>query len=91
MTPRTVEQVFLENKGGGINVLLVLEDEAGGRSRERLPLSARDLESAVRQSARHLAQRGVRPARRVRLRVAGGGELRDDSELLRLFLDELTH
>ena len=90
VTPRTVEQVFLESKGGGTSILLVLEDEAGGRTRERLPLSARDRETAVRQAARYLAQRGVRPARKVRLRTAGGGELRDDPELLRMFLEALA-
>ena len=87
--PRSIEQVFIESKGGGTSVLLVLEDEAGGRTRERLPLAARDPEAALRQAARHLSQRGIQPARRVRLRVESGGELHDDHDLLRLFLEEL--
>ena len=90
MTASSVEQVFLESKGGGIDVLLVLEDEAGARTRERLPLPARDLELATRQAARYLNGRGVRAARKVRLRVAGGGDLYDDARLLKLFLDELA-
>ncbi|MEX2536950.1 MAG: hypothetical protein WD273_15240 [Trueperaceae bacterium] len=89
MTPRAVEQVFLEPKGGGIEVLLVLEDEAGGRTREHLPLPLNDLKAAIRQVARQLTYRGIKPARKVRLRVGRGDELRDDGELLRLFLEEL--
>ena len=89
MTPRTVEQVFLESKGGGVSVLLVLEDEAGARTRERLPLPAQDFETATRQAGRHLNLRGVRAARKVRLRTSSGGELSDDQDLLKLFLEEL--
>ena len=89
MTPRAVEQVFLEPKGGGIEVLLVLEDEAGSRTRERLPLPGNDLTAVTRQVARQLANRGVKPARKVRLRVSQRGDLRDDPVLLQLFLDEL--
>jgi hypothetical protein len=90
MTPRFVEQIFLASKAGGTEVLLVLEDEAGARTRERLPLPVRDLADAARQAARRLASRGVVPARQVRLRVTRGGELRDDPGLLRLFLAELS-
>jgi hypothetical protein len=90
VTPRFVEQVFLESKSGGTEVLLVLENEAGARTRERLPLPTRDHADAARQAGRRLAARGVAPARKVRLRVTSGGELRDDPMLLRLFLDELT-
>lgn len=89
MTPRAVEQIFLEPKGGGIEVLLVLEDEAGARTRERLPLPGNDLSAVTRLVALRLANRGVKPARRVRLRVAQGSDLRDDPKLLKLFLEEL--
>jgi hypothetical protein len=89
VTPRFVEQVFLESKSGGTEVLLVLENDAGARTRERLPLPVRDHADAARQAGRRLAARGVAPARQVRLRVTRGGELRDDPELLRLFLAEL--
>lgn len=89
MTPRSVEQVFLEPKGGGVAVLLVLEDEAGARTRERLPLTGNDLSVITRQVARQLSNRGVKPSRKVRLRVTRGGTLRDDPNLLRLFLEAL--
>lgn len=89
VTPNAVEQVFLERRGGRVEVLLVLEDDAGGRSRERLPLPTSDLSEATRWTARRLAQRGIRPARKLRLRVAGGDDLRDDEVLLDLFLTEL--
>lgn len=90
MTPRFIEQVFLTRKGGGVEALLVLEDAAGARSRERFPVSTtRDLGDAARRVARSLAQRGVRPARKVRLRVGRGEELLDAPELLGLFLAEL--
>jgi hypothetical protein len=90
VTPRFVEQVFLESKSGGTEVLLVLENEAGARTRERLPLPVRDHDEAARQAARRLASRGVVAARKVRLRVTRGGDLRDDPELLKLFLAELA-
>jgi hypothetical protein len=86
MTPRRVEQVFLERKAGAVEVLLVLEDEAGGRTRERFPVPTVELAEAARSSARRLARRGVGPARRVRLRVARQGEMYDDELLLDLFL-----
>jgi hypothetical protein len=87
--PRFVEQVFLSPRGGGVEVLLVLEDEAGARTRERLPLATADLQHAAGQAARQLARRGVRAARLVRLRVGRGDRLRDDAQLLELFLAEL--
>lgn len=90
MRPSAVEQVFLERKHGGTEVLLVLEDPAGGRTREKLPLPIRDLEQAVLQVGRRLAQRGVGAAGKVRLRVGSEGRLRDDPQLLRLFLAELA-
>lgn len=82
MTPTSVEQIFLEPKGGGIEVLLVLENQAGARTRERAPLPTQDARKATELLARRLAYRGVQPARLVRLRVAG----RDDPALLELFL-----
>ncbi|MEX2542843.1 MAG: hypothetical protein WD314_13625 [Trueperaceae bacterium] len=89
MTPRFVEQVFLSRNAGAVEALLVLEDEAGARSRERFPIStASDFGDAARWLARMLARRGVRPARKVRLRVGQGEQLRDAPELLGLFLAE---
>lgn len=90
MTPRFVEQVFLSKSGGGSEVLLVLEDEAGGRSRQRLPLPDSTLSEAARIAARQLARRGVTAAAKIRLRVGSGQELRDDADLLSLFLAELA-
>jgi hypothetical protein len=86
MTPRRVEQIFLERKGGVVEVLLVLEDDAGGRTRERFPVPTVELAEAIRLSAQRLARRGVGPTRRVRLRVVRQGEMYDDGVLLDLFL-----
>lgn len=90
LTPRFIEQVFLTPKAGGVEALLVLEDEAGARTRERLPISSTsDFSEAARLLARTLYRRGVRAARRVRLRVGRGDGLRDAPELLSVFLREL--
>lgn len=89
MRPSMVEQVFVERRGGVTLVLLVLEDAAGGRTRERIPLPVTDPAVAVRQAARQLAHRGIGPARRVRLRAGKGDSLVDDARLRELFLAEL--
>src|SRR5690625_190888 len=89
VTPAIVEQVFLTRKGGATEVLFVLEDAAGGRTRDRLTVASLDDELAVRQAARLLAYRGVVAGEKVRLRVSRGDELIDDGALLALFLDEL--
>lgn len=69
---------------------LVLEDEAGARTRERLPLPVSEPRTALRQAAVQLAARGVAPSRRLRLRVSRGGELRDDEELREYFAAALS-
>lgn len=89
MTPSSVEQVFLERRGGSTQVLLVLEDPAGARTRDRLVVASPDLTVAVKQAARLLAHRGIGPAGKVRLRVSTKQGLEDDAGLLALFLDEL--
>lgn len=71
-------------------MLLVLENEAGARIRERMPLDVGDSSEATRIAARQLAYRGIEPVRSLRLRLSVGNELRDDPELRRLFLDTLT-
>lgn len=64
----------------------MLENRAGARTREKLPLPTIDVRTAAETVAKRLAYRGVLPARKVRLRVAG----RDDPDLLALFLEVLA-
>lgn len=78
---RELEQVFLRRKSGRIEVSLVLEDPAGGRHRESLPLDATDPRTAVVTLARLLARRGDvvgAPRLRVREERAAGLADRDD-------------
>jgi hypothetical protein len=84
-----VEQLFLRPRAGRVEVLLVLEDPAGARSRETLVTPASANEAAVRFVARRLAERGIGPALRTRLRLERGSETSDDPRLLALFLREL--
>lgn len=82
----SVEQVFVRPSGGQLEVLMVIENPAGARFRERFTLAGRDRREAVRRAARYLAYRGqVTGTRRLRLRIEEGGELRDDPDLLVVF------
>lgn len=89
MRADAVEQIFLRRVAGRIELLLVLESPSGSRERERLRTPAATPSEAVRFAAVHLARRGVRPARRVRLRVDRGGALADDVALRDAFLEAL--
>lgn len=87
----SVEQVFVRPAGGQLEVLMVIENPAGARFRERFTLAGRDRGEAVRRAARYLAYRGqVTGARRLRLRVEEGGELRDDEDLRDVFAAALN-
>lgn len=89
MRPDVVEQLFVQSRGGRLEVLVVLEDPAGGRLRERLLAPTAEPGAAIRFVARRLAERGIRAAPRARLRVTRGGALEDDRALLERFLREL--
>lgn len=88
----TVEQVFVRPAGPQLEVLMVIENPAGARFRERFLSPGRDREEAVRRAARWLAYGGrASGIRKLRLRVEVGGELRDDEGLGKTFaraLDE---
>ncbi len=86
MRADTVEQVFVRRRGGHTEVLLVLESPAGERLRETLPLGGVGFEEAARRAAVELARRGIRPARRLRVRSERGGSLDDDAALRDVFL-----
>ena len=78
----TVEQVFVTTKGGAVDVMMVLENPAGARFRERFSMPGNDRREAVRRAARWLAYRNqVGGTRRLRLRVERGGTLEDDARL----------
>ena len=86
----TVEQVFVRRAGAQLEVLMVIENPAGARFRERFTMPGRDREEAVRRAARWLAYRSqVEGVRGLRLRVEEQGGLRDDPELRDLFSREL--
>jgi hypothetical protein len=77
-----LEQVFLTPKGGRLEVLLVLESEAGGRERVRLLAPGAGVGSAAevaaaRFVARWLWHRGGGPAHLLRVRANRGAELAD--------------
>lgn len=82
----SVEQVFVRPAGSQLEVMMVIENPAGARFRERFTLQGRDRSEAVRRAARYLAYRGqVSGTRRLRLRVEDGDGLRDDAKLRKLF------
>ncbi len=89
MASLSLEQLFLRLRGGGLELLLVLENRAGARFRETLTFPTRNELEAVRRAAKHLAYRGdVTDASRLRLRVERGGELKDEPTLKREFVNE---
>ncbi len=87
-----LEQIFLRLRGGLMEVLLVLEDMSGARTRETLKFPTRNGVETVTRLAKHLANRGnVTELKKLRLRVEERGELKDDEPLRRLFLSELHY
>lgn len=87
-----LEQIFLQLRGGLMEVLLVLEDISGARTRETLKFPTRNGVETVRRLAQHLANRGnVDALKKLRLRVEERGELKDDEPLRRLFLSEFSY
>jgi hypothetical protein len=87
-----LEQVFLRLRGGLMEVLIVLEDISGARTRETLKFPTRNGVETVRRLAKHLATRGdVNDMKKLRLRVEERGELKDDEPLRRLFLSEFRY
>lgn len=82
-----LEQLFLTPSGPGTELLLVLENPAGARTRERLLFPTRDVSDIVRRLAAHLARRGdVTDVSGVRVRRRVGGDLRDEPDLGRRLL-----
>lgn len=75
---RELEQVFVRRRAGRVQVDLVLEDPAGGRHRETLPLPYDDAMLAMEALGRILARRGdVVDAPRLRVREETSGGLVD--------------
>lgn len=77
-----LEQVFLEQRGGAFQVLLVFESAAGARERVRLSAPPGDDASAVDFVSRYLERTGATLAKRPRLRIERGGSLSDAPDLL---------
>lgn len=89
MPEYTVDQVFLQLRGGQLELLLVLENIAGARHRETLTFPTRNTAQAVMRAAKHLAYRGdVSSVSGARLRREERGELKDDASLQRMFVSE---
>ena len=82
MTPEALEQLFVGRRDGRVELRMVLVDPAAGRTRSVQLAPTTDVGEAVRWLGRHLAREGrVRDVRRVRVRVADGGGLRDAPDL----------
>lgn len=83
-----LEQLFVRRRGGRIELLLVLEDPAGGRHRERLLLPYAEPRAAVEALGRILARRGDVAGRlSPRVREERGGTLVDRPAWAEAFLD----
>ncbi|CAN5759333.1 hypothetical protein BH24DEI2_BH24DEI2_23100 [soil metagenome] len=93
MPEYTVDQVFVQMRGGSLELLFVLENFAGARHRETLAFPTRNTIEAVERAAKHLAYRGdVRSVTGARLRREQRGELKDDPSLQRMFVNAFeTH
>ena len=88
MPQYTVDQVFLQLRGGQLELLLVLENIAGARHRETLTFPTRNTVEAVERAAKHLAYRGdITSVTGTRLRREQRGELKDDPSLQRMFVN----
>ncbi len=91
MPQYTVDQVFLQLRGGQLELLLVLENIAGARHRETLTFPTRNTIEAVKRAAKHLAYRGdVTSVNGARLRREQRGILKDDASLQRMFINEFA-
>lgn len=77
-----LEQVFLRQRGGVFEVLLVFEAVTGARQRVTLTAPQGGAETAVDFVARYLGQQGAGLATRPRLRLERAGSLSDAPELL---------
>jgi hypothetical protein len=87
-----LEQVFLQLRGGLMEVLLVFENIAGARHRETLKFPTRNRVETVRRLAKHLANRGdVEDMSKLRLRVEEHRDLKDDPALRRLLVSEFKN
>jgi hypothetical protein len=87
-----LEQVFLQLRGGLMEVLLVYENIAGARHRETLKFPTRNRIETVRRLAKHLATRGdVDDLSKLRLRVEEHRDLKDDPALRRLLVSEFKN
>lgn len=85
---RTLEQVFLRPRAGGVEALVVIEVETGARERLTLPFAGADLAGAARALGRHLARTGsVDRAHGHRLRVERKESLADDAALAGVLVD----
>ena len=85
---RELEQLFVRRRGGRIELLLVLEDPAGGRHREIVPLPHADPSAAVTALGRLLARRGdVVDAPRLRIREERARTLIERPDLVPVFLE----
>ena len=85
-----LEQLFVKRKGGGYELLLVLESAAGRRERVTLtapPAVATSERAAVEYLVRWARGRGIVLADMLRVRREAGGELTDVPELRQLLLN----
>lgn len=87
MRADVVEQLFVERRGGRVELLVVLETPAGERQRERLLAPTAVPEEAMRYAAVQLGRRGLRAGSRLRVRREQSGTLVDDPALKRAFLE----
>lgn len=82
-----VEQVFVRQRGGMFELLVVSLSPSGAPRRETLRFDASNKRTAVRKAGTLLASRGdTENASGVRLRIETRGQLHDDTTLKREFI-----
>ncbi|MDQ3396902.1 MAG: hypothetical protein M3511_03885 [Deinococcota bacterium] len=83
----SLEQIFVEQRGGQVELKLVFVALSGALKRESLRFGGVDKEQALRRAAKSLALRpDIEDVGGARLRVEVQGKLSDDPVLLNVFL-----
>ncbi len=83
-----VEQVFVRQRGGMFELLVVAIAPSGAQRRETFRFDVANKRTAVCKAGTLLASRGdTEDASKVRLRVETRGQLHDDATLKRAFIE----
>lgn len=89
MTEYDLAQVFMKKTKGQMEILLVIENVAGARHREKMLVDTQDYAKAVKVLAKRLYYRGnIVDVSDARLRLEQNQILKDNKALLNLLIDE---